>query len=136
MQKKKLNGFKVVPHDNEHDKILRSYTNFPYPDVASPLIISSGTILDSDNNVVGAGFLKLIGEAIVIINPELDKRTIGHALDEIYLIGYMKAEENGLDGIHAFIYDNEKFVRVLKHRYNFIDCGHALSKPFPNKKGS
>lgn len=134
--KEKLNGFKVIPYHKIHEQTLRSYTDFPFPDTNSPLILSSGTIIDSNNNVVGAGFLKLIGEAIVIINPKLDKRTIGHALDEIYLTGYMKAEENGLDGIHAFIYDNEQFVRVLKHRYNFIDCGHALSKPFPNKKGS
>lgn len=135
--KEKLNGFKVIPYDEEmHGAKLRTYCNFPFPDVNSPLIISRGTIIDNEGNVVGAGFLKIISEAIVIINPELDKRTIGHALDEIYLTGYMEAEKKGCDGLHAFIYDNESFVKVLKHRYNFKDAGHALSLPFKNKVGA
>lgn len=124
----------IVDFKKEHESTLRLFCDkmgkFPFPEVLNPLVLASCSVVDSDNNLVGAGFLRAICEAIIIINPEMSKREKGITLDKLFLIGKARASNLGFDGIHAYTQDLESFNEVLKKRYGFIEAGHHLSLRF------
>lgn len=124
----------IIDFKKEHESTLRLFCDkmgkFPFSEVLNPLVLASCSVIDSDGNIVGAGFLRAICEAITIVNPEMSKLDKGHVIDKLFLIGKARASNLGFDGIHVYTQDLESYVEVLKKRYGFVEAGHHLSLRF------
>jgi hypothetical protein len=113
----------IIKYATSHNSIIQELCDkmgkFNFPDLSSPLIVESAT-LSSNGIIIGAGFLRMSAEAILIINPDLSKTVRGQALDAAFLESRKRAELRGFDGIHAFVKNNPEFAKVLQNRYKFV----------------
>lgn len=97
---------------------------FNIPDLTSPLILIRTAIKDDKDNIVGYGFLKLIGEAILVIDSDnLTTDEKAEVVDKFYKVGMKGAKKKGLDEIDAFVTKDRKFVNFLLKRLDFKESG-------------
>ena len=118
---------KVTKLRKSHVKLLKEYNNskFPFPNLASPLYIIRGAIVDKDNNLLGAGFIKLTAEAIIILDPKIGKINKATAIYKLFDAARRGMVKKGLDGVHAFTND-VNFQSFLKKRFGFEKSDDAL----------
>jgi len=123
----------LVKYDPKYDTDLEriqsltpeKYHNFTKENYASPLNIARCIVLE-DGKVIGAAFLKIIAEAIIILDLGCERSIRAEALDKIFKRGIMEVQLAGLDGIHAFTFDSPEFDKVLEHRFKFEKAGNAF----------
>jgi len=93
---------------------------FPFPDLDSPLYIIKGVVEDETGKILGAGFIKLTAEAIIMIEPELPRIEKVQALKELFLVGKMESLKKGIYSWHAFIKGSKKdFANTLRKTFGF-----------------
>ena len=99
---------------------LRVWSNgIKIPDIDDPLSIVSGSIFDNDN-LLGAGFIKLVGEATIVLNPSLSIKQKSEILRLLFAEGRARSYLKGLDKLVAFT-ANPLYARLLKKRFDFDD---------------
>jgi hypothetical protein len=117
--------FKMVKFRKNHLPVIKSIaktsSEFNFPDVTTPLFIVRTSVVDVNGNVVAAGFLKLIGEVILVIDKKLLMTQKAEIVDLFYKNGVKAARAKGLDEINAYITDNNSFVNFLLKRMNFVE---------------
>jgi alpha-amylase/alpha-mannosidase (GH57 family) len=117
-------------YSNEIDRLrnlqAEKYKNFTKDKFDDPVNNVSASIIANDGLVVGAGFLHIIPEAILILDPRLPKYIKGEAVDIALKEAKKQAILAKFDGITAFTYNDENFNQVLVHRYGFCDAGTAF----------
>lgn len=117
---------------------------FPFPDVASPLIegenpqwnplyLSKG-VVEENGHILGAGFVKLTSEAMLILDHDSSAHELSRALTEIVLVGEAQTVKHGIGEWHTFVEDSN-FANILKKHYGFQDAkGHVLYLGINNGK--
>ncbi len=118
---------KVTKLRKSHVKRLIEFNSekFPFPDLGNPLYIIRGSLIDNSGNVIGAGFIKLTSEAIIILDPTLSKLSKATAIYKLFEAAKKAMLSKGIDGTHVFP-DSELYARFLKKRLGFVDAGNAL----------
>ncbi len=118
---------KVTKLRKSHVKKLIKFNSekFPFPDLGNPLYIIRGSLIDNSGNVIGAGFIKLTSEAIIILDPALSKLSKATAIYKLFEVAKKAMLSKGIDGTHVFP-DSELYARFLKKRLGFVDAGNAL----------
>lgn len=119
--------FKVVKFKKDHIETAKRFAlqnkKFNFPDVTSPLIIVRTSVVDDNGNVVACGFLKLIGEAILVIDKNLTMNSRAEIVNTFYNVGEKAAKNKGLDEIDAFVTNDKSFVNFLLKRLDFVESG-------------
>jgi hypothetical protein len=96
---------------------------FNLPDLTSPLILLRAAIKDKNDNIVGYGFIKLIGEAILVVDKELVMSERAEVIDIFHKVSARAAKKKGLDEIDAFVTNDRAFVNFLLKRLDYKDSG-------------
>jgi len=114
---------KVIKFHKSHIKAAKQLANkFTLPDITSPLILVRTTISD-EGKIVACGFLKLIGEAILVIDKDLPMSKRAEIVSMFYKVGEKAAKKKGLDEINAFVTQDKSFVNFLLKRLDFKETG-------------
>ena len=92
---------------------------FPFPDWKDPLYPIKETVENESGRIVGAGFLKILAEPVLIIDKACSSTERAHIIRELLMVGKMKTSKLGIPDWHVFIKDNEKFVQFLIEVYGF-----------------
>ena len=100
-------------------KLAKENHKFDLPDVTSPLILVRLSIINDGGDIVACGFLKLIGEAILVIDKKQTMSKRAEIVDLFSKVGSKAAKNKGLDEIDAFVTDDKTFVNFLLKRLNF-----------------
>lgn len=82
-------------------------------------------IVNDNNIIVAAGFIRLTSEVIVTINPETPRKERLDALEQLIGAGVYRSVRLGLTDMHAFLTgEHQKALsRLLKNKYGFT--GHT-----------
>lgn len=119
--------FKIIKFHKEHltaiEQIAKENNKFNLPDISSPLILLRISIVDEEGVIVAAGFLKLIGEAILTIDKNLTISKKAEIVSMFHKVGTRAAKKKGLDEINAFITEDKSFVNFLLKRLDFVESG-------------
>ena len=115
---------KIVKFHKNHIPHIRELSKkFKLPDVTSPLFIVRTSVVDDEGNLVAAGFLKVIGEAILVIDENLLMKDRAKIVDMFHKVGEEAARKKGLDEIDAFVTQDKGFVNFLLKRLDFVESG-------------
>jgi hypothetical protein len=119
--------FKVIKFRKGHIPIAKQLAEdnkkFNFPDVTSPLIVVRCSVIDDEGKIVACGFLKLISEAILVIDKNLTMNKRAEIVDTFYKVGARAAKKKGLDEINAFVTQDKSFVNFLLKRLDFKESG-------------
>lgn len=106
----------------------KHYPDEQFPDFNRLLI---GYIIeDESNEMVMAGGVRALGEALLITNKDKSRIKIGKALIEAQRVSLLTTASHGLDEMVAFIDDPEYAFHLIKH--GFSERGRALSMDINN----
>ena len=113
---------------NEDYELLKKFNpNIEIPSIESPLTLIHGTI-EHENQVLGAGFITIVSEATIVVNPLLEKRDKALVLKELYREAMFRLRDKGLDKLIALT-DNELYAKTLEKRFSFqIEKGKVCLK--------
>ena len=114
--------YKLIQFRKDHMDRIIVPKEYKLPDIDSPLLIIKGTIVDG-NEVVAVGFIKLIGEAIIILNDDLPRGNRFEVISLLNQVAISKAKEKGLDEINVFIRKNKSFSNFLHNRFGYVKTG-------------
>jgi len=103
----------VIVVDQIADEVQRIEIEFPFPDLSNPLYISRKTIIEN-NQIVGAGLVRLTGEGILILDPSQPKTVRARAAAQVIEALKQDVKSRGLDECHVFVRD-PNVVKFLKH---------------------
>lgn len=107
------------------EEVKNIHIEFPFPDLQNPLYISKKVAI-GNGKVIGAGFVRLTGEGILILDR--DQPTITRARAGAEIIEALKdtVKKNGLDECHVFVHDMN--VRKYLQHLGFNNCkgGQAM----------
>lgn len=105
------------------EDIHKQHSDFPLPDLSSPLYICAGVALLNDE-IIGAGLVRVSSEAILMLDKSQRKAVRGEALRELIKLGVMQTDIHGIDEWHTFITGDEsgEYAQVLKHSFGFVEC--------------
>lgn len=92
-----------------HEKYYKD--EFEFPDFVSNYLCSF-TVVDSDDNIVSAGGVRLISETVILTDQDKSVRDRRKALIEIFAASKHIADLNGFRTLNAFVTD-EKWRRHL-----------------------
>lgn len=95
-------------------------------DITSPLIITRVPIVNDDNKIIAFGMLKIIPEAIIVLDKDLSMTEKTEAVELLAKIGELSARAHGLDEIDAFITDDKSFTNFLMKRLGFLDSNSTV----------
>lgn len=95
--------------------LLNTAIDIPSP--THPLTLIHG-IVEHDNRILGAGFIKIIAEATIIINPAIPKRDKILVLRELYQEALRRLEGTGIDKVIALT-DDELYAKALENKFYF-----------------
>jgi hypothetical protein len=90
------------------------------PDFDDPFVVVRGGVFNGSDVLYGAGFIKLIGEATISLNPALTLRQKMEVLRLLFAEGKIRSHNLGIDILTAFTPD-KLYVRLLKKRFGFDD---------------
>lgn len=107
--------------NSDVDKLKEWSGEILIPNINDPLVVVSGSCFDERDILCGAGFVRLVGEATITLNPSLTRQVKGEVLRELFAAGRMLSYKEGLDKLIAFT-DNPLYARLLKKRFNFSDA--------------
>src|SRR5205814_9300169 len=114
----------IIPYDEKYVPRLQAIHNngFPFPNLDSPLYVIKGIALNDNGRLVGGGFVKLISEAILILDNNASTMERSKALKEFFLIGKAKSEKLGLDSWHVFLSKElNDYGEILKKHFGFVE---------------
>ena len=89
--------------------------HFQLPDLSSPLVIVKKAILNEEGKVIGFGCVKIMGEALMSLSPDLSPIERMRAMEALQPPVLTDAYNQGLDEVEARIHsDTEKpFLKRL-----------------------
>jgi hypothetical protein len=104
-------------------KIVQKHHSFP---VAEPRINLGSIVVEDEEGIIGAGYLRPITEAIMFLDLDRSLRSKAEALTLMIQQGVKDASAFGLSEIHAFV-ENPRFCKELQKHYGFVEPeGKAL----------
>lgn len=112
----------------DHDRIeeILSQHNFNYPD--GPHI--SSAVVESSSGIVAFGAVRLITEAVLIMDKNAKLREKDVVLQLLHGKAIQDTVKSGFKELHVFVQD-DNFKSVLKKHYGYRDCkGQALVMVF------
>src|SRR6266481_4238178 len=77
--------------------------DFPFPDPTNLLFLSKKTIVNDENKIIGAGFVRLTSECILIMDESLPKLTRIKSVLNLAESLRRDVQLHGLDECHAFV---------------------------------
>lgn len=106
----------IEPKDREIiEDIHKRHHKFPCPDLS----LHCGSVLvEDDQGIIGAGVLKPILEAVMILDLDRPMRDKGPALTAMIQQAVFFGQKFPTSQIHSFVED-PKFVSVLRKHYDF-----------------
>ncbi len=125
---------RLLDSDVEHIKELheRYYPNLDFPDFFHNYLCRFA-IVDSNDDIVIAGGVEPIAEAVIITDQSKSEITIGRALIEAQRACMFACGTHGINELHAFT-DNIQYAKHLQ-QHGFTPRSPALSLKVPNGKG-
>lgn len=118
---KLLNRFDIDHVKQLHEKY---YSQFEFPDFFGRFI-TAFKILDEDGEIIIAGGVRPIAEAIIITDLDKSRIKIGRALVEAQRFSMYACGRMNIDELHAFV-DNPEYASHLV-RHGFSPRSPALS---------
>lgn len=119
----------VTPDDLEEIGKLHNtyYSDFEFPDFYRLLC---GFIIEDENKeIIMAGGVECVGEAVLVTNKEKSRIKIGKALVEAQRCSMFTCKTKGIRDLYAFVKDDEYAKHLIQH--GFSDCDRALSIRIP-----
>lgn len=112
-----LSSREVSPADIERIREIHKQHGFPF---SNPLINvgSSVVVRDTDNLIVGAGYLRPIVEAIMYLDLGQSPRIKIDALKLMLSDANFFADRFGMSEVHLFT-ESEQFRNILKKHFGF-----------------
>jgi hypothetical protein len=104
------------------------YSEFDFPRFAN--MINAFVIEDEKNDIVMAGAVELVGEAVLVTNKEKSRIKIGKALVEAQRCSVFTCKVSGIRDLYAFVKDDEYAKHLIQH--GFSDCDRALNLRITN----
>lgn len=106
---------RISPEDIDEIKAIHSKLGFEWKEPC----LHIGTIaVRTDRQLIGAGFLRPIVEAVMVLDPDARKADKARALYEMMAQAIADTKDTRLDEIHAWVKEPE-FVKVLQNHYKF-----------------
>lgn len=126
--------YKIVKFRKKHIPTLKEICSrvnkFPCPEFTDSSFIVRTSVQDRNDKVVAGGFLKLVPEAIVILEPSLPVKDRVKIVTAMFDVARSAAEHIGFNTLHAFVEDNSfKNFLIKKFGFHAID-GNAISTTF------
>lgn len=115
--------YRFINFHKDHLNKITIPKEFVLPDVGSPLLFIRGTVIDDDGQVVAVGFIKLIGEAILIMDENVPNKDKADVITVLTEMGANAARAKGLDEINVFVTRNKSFVNFLSNKMGFVKTG-------------
>ena len=112
LEKKDLEKLSVIYERHYKDK-------FPHPDFVDGFI-GCYVVTDDEDNIISGGGIRPIAECVILTDKDFTVKTRREALLEIMDISAYVAKKHNFDSIHAFVQNDEDWVRTLKGK-NFIE---------------
>jgi hypothetical protein len=99
----------------EIDKIYHAYWNHnEYPDFFNRRVFPCSFVVTDENEIILAGGIKIIAEAIVITDRGFSTRDRQEALLQAMGSSVLVAKDLGFKQIHAFVNNDEYYVKHLQ----------------------
>jgi len=108
-----------------HDKY---YSEFEFPRFGQ--MLNAFVIEDKHDEIVMAGAVEKVGEAVLVTNKEKSRIKIGKALVEAQRCSMFTCQVNGIRDLYAFVKDDMYAEHLIQH--GFTGCDRALSIRIPN----
>jgi hypothetical protein len=108
-----------------HDKY---YPQFEFPEVLS--CCNAFVIDDENNDIVLAGFIEQVAEAMLVTNKAKSEIKIGKALVEAQRCAIFTCQRFGMRDLYAFV-DNDVYAKHLI-QHGFENAARALKLRIPN----
>lgn len=109
------------------DSLKKIKIGFEFPDLSSYLYACKRVAL-VDDKIIGAGFIRLTCEGILIIDESFPLVTRVKVIKALIDNVFAEAESIGLSECHVFLSNGK--IRNLLSKLGFIDCNHSMVKGF------
>lgn len=97
---------------------IKERHDFDLPNLANA---AHGVAVDEKNRVVGYGIVKLMAEAILVLDLERSKKRRLSALEVLLKSAMMDCAEQQIPQLHVFVQD-EQFAELLQNHFGFKRC--------------
>jgi len=120
----------LKPEDIELVRRLHDayYSDYDFPKFEC--MMNAFIIEDENKELIMAGAVEKVGEAVLVTNKEKSRIKLGKALVEAQRCSMFTCKVNGIRDLYAFTHDNEYAKHLIQH--GFSDCDRALSIRIPN----
>lgn len=120
----------LIPEDLRRIRLLhdRYYPQFEFPDVLH--CINAFVIEDETTDIVLAGFIEQVAEAMLVTNTAKSEIKIGKALVEAQRCSMFTCSRFGIRDLYAFV-DNDVYAKHLM-QHGFEQAHRALKLRIPN----
>ncbi len=105
----------------------RYYSEFDFPRFGN--MLNAFVITDSKEEIIIAGGVELVGEAVLVTNKEKSRIKIGKALVEAQRCSMFTCRVKGIKDMYAFVKDDEYASHLKQH--GFVDADRALLLRIP-----
>lgn len=111
----------IKPEDMSRiEEIHRQHmAKFPLPDFSNPVYFAKGVAVDSKDNIVGVGAVKITSEVILMLDRTFSLTERVHATEQLLIVGKACTVKAGIPDWHAFIKEDDKFVSFVTERFGF-----------------
>lgn len=107
---------------------LKYFPDLEFPDFFSKFY--GAFIIEDNNEMIMAGGVQMVGEAVLVTDKDKDMTQIGRALIEAQKAVLYLGNRFGLEEIIAFVKDNDVYARHLV-RHGFYPRSSALAIKVP-----
>jgi hypothetical protein len=120
----------LLPSDLKKIRELhdRYFPQFEFPEVLS--CINAFVIDDENNDIVVAGFIEQVAEAMLITNKAKSEIKIGKALIEAQRVSIFTCQQFGMRDLYAFV-DTDVYAKHLI-QHGFDESHRALKLRIPD----
>src|SRR5262249_5759193 len=78
--------------------------DYAFPDLSNPLFVTKQVLTDSDENILGAAFLRLTAETYLLLDPKAGSpRERWQSLLALHAATHRDAWHRGLEDVHAWL---------------------------------
>ena len=116
--------------DLESVQELHKQFNYPMIDVTNPIYLTKG-IIESNGKIIAFGTLKLLAEAITLVDYNASPLIRLNALKSLFEQAKFRTRILGLDEIIACVYNDtpKTFIKILEQEFGFSKCtGQVLTQ--------
>jgi hypothetical protein len=99
--------------------------DFPFPDIENPLYMAA-KVIEDDGKVIGAAFIRLTSEAILVMDETTPKRTRVEGVEGCFNALQQEIKALGMDECHAFVRAPNIAKLLTKLGFKFTRSGHAM----------